>query len=309
MTVQVMYHEGQGSITFDEIKTNAAKYRTTSGSTTVNIRTERNTWTDWFLIPTSRPAVKTPTVKTSSIEIPGANGLLDTTEALTGYPLYGNSAGSFEFIVDILRANKSWIEIYDELKTYFHGRELNMVLTDEPEYYYQGRFKVNQWKSDKEKNLVTIDYDIKPYRRSIVSTIDDWLWDPFNFNTGIVYDRAFKGIVVETEGLEDYQTFIFRSAITGNMPVVPKFYADLTTNPDPTELAMNLRVWNVYRQSAPVNVTIHTSVVSSSNDTVVRKGTLYDPSIIIMNIDEYDKVKIEFAGVGVVDIEFVPGRL
>ena len=268
-----------------------------------------HSWWTFGLVPASRPFVAPPPQKASTVEIPGANGIIDLSKAPLGIATFGERTGSWEFYIANDVTNEVWSKTYDYLMNRLHGRDMAVVLTDDPSYYYYGRITVNSYASDKMTSKITINYNLYPYKKMIWDTLGDWLWDPFNFNTGIVYDRAFKGIVVETEGLEDYQTFIFRSAINGNMPVVPKFYADLTTNPDPTELAMNLRVWNVYRQSAPVNVTIHTSVVSSSNDTVVRKGTLYDPSIIIMNIDEYDKVKIEFAGVGVVDIEFVPGRL
>ena len=54
----------------------------------------KNTWDDWHLIPTSRPVVNPPSVKTNMIEIPGGDGVLDLTTALAGRVLYKNRTGA-----------------------------------------------------------------------------------------------------------------------------------------------------------------------------------------------------------------------
>ena len=59
---------------------------------------EKNTWDDWYLIPSSRPVFNPPSVKTQYIDIPGANGQIDLTESLTGYPVYKNREGSWNFM-------------------------------------------------------------------------------------------------------------------------------------------------------------------------------------------------------------------
>ena len=60
---------------------------------------EYDTYETWHLIPTSRPVINPPEVKTKYVEIPGANGKLDLTESLTGYPLYDSRTGSIEYRV------------------------------------------------------------------------------------------------------------------------------------------------------------------------------------------------------------------
>lgn len=56
----------------------------------------KNTWDDWHIVPSSRPVIKPPTKKTNYLDIPGADGNLDLSEALTGYPVYNNREGSIE---------------------------------------------------------------------------------------------------------------------------------------------------------------------------------------------------------------------
>lgn len=153
----------------------------------------KNTWDDWHLIPTTRPVFNPPTVKASTIDLPGGDGVLDLTEFIAGRPLYNNRTGSFEFIVD--NDFMRWEELYSEILNYLHGRSLKAVLEDDPGYYYQGRFTVNQWNSDKLYSKITIDYDVFPYKKETGAALDQWLWDPFNFKTGII--RVYKNIQVD----------------------------------------------------------------------------------------------------------------
>ena len=154
---------------------------------------EKNTWDDWHLVPTSRPLVNPPEVKTNYIELPGGDGMLDLTTALTGRPTYGNRTGSWEFLV--MNGYQAWHTLYSEIMIYLHGKELRAVLDDDPNYFYLGRFSVNSWKSSKDWSSITIDYNVGPYKKSILGSDQDWLWDPFNFETGII--RSYKNLAVD----------------------------------------------------------------------------------------------------------------
>ena len=122
----------------------------------------RNTWDNWHLVPTSRPLVEPPSVRTNYIDIPGASGSLDLTEALTGYPTYNNRSGSWEFLV--MNGYRSWDVAYSDIMAYLHGKKLRAVLDDDPDYYYEGRFSVNGWSSDKNWSKITINYNVGPYK-------------------------------------------------------------------------------------------------------------------------------------------------
>lgn len=153
---------------------------------------EMNTWDDWHLIPKSRPHINPPMVKTNYIEIPGADGILDLTTALSGRPRYKNRTGSWEFIVE--NGYKDWTVLYSEIMSYLQGQKLRCIFEDDPAYYYEGRFSVNAWKSDPSYSLITIDYDVFPYKRDSLGSTDDWLWDTFNFETGVI--RYYKDLAV-----------------------------------------------------------------------------------------------------------------
>ena len=125
----------------------------------------KNSWAAWHLVPTSRPLVNPPPVKTNYIPIPGADALLDLTESLSGRPLYGNRSGSWEFLV--MNDYHEWQELYSEIMAYLHGKILQVVLEDDTTYFYEGRLSVNSWKSNPTNSVITIDYNLQPYKKTI----------------------------------------------------------------------------------------------------------------------------------------------
>lgn len=154
---------------------------------------DKNTWDDWFLIPETRPVFAPPEAKTLYEEIPGADGSLDYSEALTGDIHYGNRTGSLNFIVD--NYHRQWFELYSEISDYLHGQKLKAVLEDDLYYFYIGRFAVNEWRSESQNSKIVIDYTLEPYKLERTSSMEDWLWDPFNFESGII--REYKNLTVD----------------------------------------------------------------------------------------------------------------
>lgn len=140
---------------------------------------DKNTWTDWHLVPSSRPVINPPKPKVQYVDIPGADGSIDLTESLAGRPVFSDREGSLDFIVlndfNVDNYNYNWIEVYTEIMQYLHGQRMKMILEDDPNYYYDGRFEVNSWKSDQNNSTITIDYHLSPYKYEITSflTADD----------------------------------------------------------------------------------------------------------------------------------------
>ena len=151
-----------------------------------------NTWDDWHLIPRTRPVFNPPPIKSNFVDVPGADGILDLSTALSGRPLYGNRSGSLEFIAD--NDFRDWATLFSDIMNYLHGQKMRAVLEDDAAYYYEGRFSVNTWKSDPYYSLITIDYNVGPFKMEIASTLDEWLWDPFNFESGSI--QSYNNLVI-----------------------------------------------------------------------------------------------------------------
>ena len=161
----------------------------------------KNTWVDWYLLPTSRPVFNPPKPKTKFVDIPGADWHLDLSTVLTGDIAYNGREGSIEFLVDNgqlseYRADK-WHVLYSEILDYLHGQLCQAILEDDPGFYYEGRFTLNSWKSDKHNSKIVIDYNVRPYKLERFSSLEDWEWDSFNFEIGII--REYKDLRVDGE--------------------------------------------------------------------------------------------------------------
>ena len=153
---------------------------------------DKNCWTDWGLIPTSKPVISPPGVKTKQVDIPGANGVLDMTTILTGFPTYSNRTGTLDFILAPGRG--SFENVKSEVMSYLHGKRMKLYLEDDPDHYYYGTFSVNSLKSDARTNGLSIGYDLYPFRKDILASNEAWKWDPFNFETGVI--RSWSSITV-----------------------------------------------------------------------------------------------------------------
>ena len=172
----------------------------------------KHSYRAYELFPKSKMTVQPPEVRETYIDIAGRDGELDLTETLTGNPSYGNRDAKFEFTI-INR--ESWDYIYSRLMNEIHGRKMYVVLEDDSNYYYTGRLKVNSFKSKKNTATIVVDGYFDPYKVMVGATSEQWLWDPFNFETDIT--RDYLDLVVD--GSTTY------TIIGSRMPVRPKFKA------------------------------------------------------------------------------------
>lgn len=144
----------------------------------------KHSYNDFGLILSSKN-ISLPKPKTKTVEVPGADGVLDLTESLTDDIKYQNRALQFTFtVIDPLA---SWAAVLSEVTNFLHGRKLRIYMDWDRNYYYEGRCSVNQFKSDKRTATIVIDCDCDPYKIEKNSSSDPWVWDTFSFVDGIIY--------------------------------------------------------------------------------------------------------------------------
>ena len=146
---------------------------------------EKHTYVDWNLILTSTN-IGFPDPKTETIDIPGADGELDFSEVLTGDITYKNRTISFEF--EMIDSFENWKNKISEISNYLHGKKLKIILDEDSSFYYYGRLTVNNFKSNKSTGTISIEAEVEMYEYDLYSSLEDWLWDSFNFETGIIYE-------------------------------------------------------------------------------------------------------------------------
>ena len=144
---------------------------------------DRHTYKDWNLILISTD-IGFPDPKTETIDIPGADGELDFSEVLTGDISYNNRTISIQ--LEMVDKFENWRNKISEISNYLHGKKLKIIFDEDPSFYYFGRLSVNDFKSNKSTGTITIEANVEPYKYDLFSSLEDWLWDPFNFDNGII---------------------------------------------------------------------------------------------------------------------------
>ena len=152
---------------------------------------EKNTFDDWGLRLQSL-TVGMPEAKVNQVDIPGADGVIDLTEAL-GTVRYG--IRGLEMVFDIVAGPERWHGITSQIANYLHGQRLKVILDSDPNYYYIGRLSLDSQKSDYLMNHVYITGDMDPYKYELQSSLEDWLWDTLDFDNGLI--REYKDIKVD----------------------------------------------------------------------------------------------------------------
>jgi len=151
-----------------------------------------HSYTNWNLILVEG-SVEFPQAKTETVNVPGMDGVIDLTGVLSSDVKYENRALSFEF---------AWKGSYDdregflnkisEIASALHGQKLQIILDDDPDYYYTGRCHINDMKTNFQTMTFTIDCDCEPYKYIIESSGNDWLWNPFSFVDGVIQLESFS---------------------------------------------------------------------------------------------------------------------
>lgn len=176
----------------------------------------KNTFDEWGLVPTSRPVVAPPQVKTTYVDLPASHGVLDYTSLLLAETPYGQREGSWEFYV---KAGAYWASVYSNLMNYLHGARHSVILEDDPYFQYIGRLTVSEWRSERNYSLVSISYNLDPFKYSVVDSAEtDWLWnelftDVIRYGRFTVSGSKYRNFI--NEGLKEaIPTFTCQNAMT-----------------------------------------------------------------------------------------------
>ena len=123
---------------------------------------------EWGLI-LSEKEIGSPEPKTNYIEVEGSDAVLDYTEYF-GDIKYKNRLLSFKF-TKMKVIPDGFLALYSLVQDTIHGRKMQIILDDDPAYYYLGRVKINEWKSSKKIGEIVIECDCEPYKYKVEETV------------------------------------------------------------------------------------------------------------------------------------------
>lgn len=169
---------------------------------------EKHTYDDFGLRITTIN-IGFPSAKTSKIDIPGADGYLDMTD------YFGTRYDTRKLTIECDVEDKNyynWAGRMSQISNYLHGKRRKIVLDWDNGFYYLGRGSCEYDKDNRVYSEITLKFECDPYKYDLTATDEDWLWDPFDFEEGVIREygnQAVDGTLALT-------------VVGSPMPVVPK---------------------------------------------------------------------------------------
>jgi phage-related protein len=146
-----------------------------------------NTWHDWRCTVTAK-SVPPAEPKTNYVEIDGAHGALDLSEALTGGPVYGTRTVTASFMCSE-GTHREREALLRRIRTALHGRRVPIIEPDDPDHYFLGRVKV----VDPVNNLAYMTFTIE-------AVCDPWRYAVNETNRAVTVNGSSVDLVIRNEG-------------------------------------------------------------------------------------------------------------
>ena len=128
---------------------------------------EKSAFYDWNIVLT-KAEIPLPTPKTYTVDIKGADGVLDLTEALTGDVQYNNRQIKLTFE---MMDDTDYSTLISDISNYLHGQKIKFTLNNDEDYYYTGRASISDWECVKRKGKIVIQVDCEPYKYAVIETV------------------------------------------------------------------------------------------------------------------------------------------
>jgi hypothetical protein len=165
---------------------------------------DRHTAEDWGLIMNEK-VVSPPLPKTNYVSVPGRDGDIDLSEALSGVVNYQDRTASFTFLL----TNGSHADreaLISEIVGTLHGQSMEIEDTDDyPGYYLTGRITVQEVANNAAYGTIKLQAVCRPWRYAVNETIKP-----------VTLSSAKKTVNVVNKG---YKTVTPSVTVTGSVTI------------------------------------------------------------------------------------------
>lgn len=145
---------------------------------------DKHTYRDFGLIMTER-VVSAPDPQYKYVTVPSRSGQIDLTEVVTGSVKYNERTIEATFYSD--KKPLEWTLFISELQNAYQGKKVKIIFDDDMDYYWTGRVSF-ALETNGRIAYIKLKAVIDPYKYSTTSTMDEWLWDTFDFEYGIIQE-------------------------------------------------------------------------------------------------------------------------
>ena len=110
--------------------------------------------------------------KTNYVDIPGADGALDLTEA-NGEVKYSDRTHKFTFTMNPADdlSESAWEAKKTEVSNRLNGRSFKITLDKDPDFYWLGRCTIDSYRSNKRLRQFVVSVRVRPYKFKQTETV------------------------------------------------------------------------------------------------------------------------------------------
>jgi len=148
---------------------------------------EKHSFDDFGLVMSSK-TISPPNPKVNKVSIPLRDGAIDLTEALMADVKYEER--TITIVFSVIDPVNTWTTKISAIENYCHGQKMKIIFDDDTSFYYIGRIQVNEFTSNKTIGTLVVECTVDPYKYDILATNEPWLWNPFDFENGIINSVA-----------------------------------------------------------------------------------------------------------------------
>lgn len=148
---------------------------------------DKHSYNDFGLIMTNK-VISGPEPQIERINVPFRNGSIDLTEVNTHDVRYKDRTIKITFFagnnLDLLP------DIASKIQMSWSGQKTKIIFDDDLSYYWLGRIESVEPVTSERNIYINLTAVVEPYKYNIQSTMDDWLWDFFDFENGYIQQLA-----------------------------------------------------------------------------------------------------------------------
>lgn len=122
---------------------------------------------DYGMYFKERPTISPPAPKTVTVDVPGTDGELDLTEAVTGEVKYSNRTITIKLAKKIYYYDQA--AFMSQVNNDIHGKRIKLIFDDDDDWYYVGRATV-AWSQEYWKLSCTVTVNAEPFKLATTNT-------------------------------------------------------------------------------------------------------------------------------------------
>lgn len=158
--------------------------------------TKYHTLDDWGLALGNNNYIGDPEQETWYVNVPYRNGSIDLSESISGKRIFKQRP--LAFTLGGLTNRNGWDSLISDIRNKIHGRKCKIIIDNDNEYFWLGRAYIVDFDRFRELGTFTLSVpQADPYKYNVLDSTEPWIWDSFNFRTGII--QSLNEVILDNE--------------------------------------------------------------------------------------------------------------